>query len=36
MQKALIYIHCFGSYEYSCLYSFETLYLLNLKGQCFR
>lgn len=35
-KRAFIYIHCFGLYEYSCPYSFETLYLLNLKGQCFR
>ena len=35
-KRAFIYICCFGLYEYSCPYSFETLYLFNLKGQCFR
>lgn len=35
-KRTFIYTHCFGLYEYSCLYSFETLYLFNSKGQCFR
>lgn len=35
-KRAFIYIHCFGPYEYSCPYSFETLNLFNLKGQRFR
>lgn len=34
-KRAFIYIHCLDLYEYSCPYSFETLYLFNLKGQCF-
>lgn len=32
-KSAFIYVHCFGLDEYSCLQSFETFYLFNLKGQ---
>lgn len=35
-KRNFIYTHCFGLYEYSWLYSFETLYLFNSKGQYFR